>query len=191
MRFTLSVVCAVLAVSACGMTTAVLHERTPVQVAAARPAPPEPEPPARVVVEAERIRVDEKIHFEIASAEISSESDGLLREIAQVMNDNLHVRKVRIEGHTDNQGAAPYNLGLSRQRAHAVMARLVQNAVSADRLEAEGYGLTRPIETNDTDAGRAANRRVEFNITEQDAAAPAPTEGAQPQTSAEQSAGGA
>jgi OOP family OmpA-OmpF porin len=163
------------------MTTAVLHEQSPVQVAATRPpAPepePEPEPPARVTVEAERIRVDEKIHFEIGSAEISAESDSLLSEIAQVMNDNPHVRKVRIEGHTDNQGAAPYNLDLSRRRARAVRERLIANGVEAGRLESQGYGLTRPIETNDTDAGRAANRRVEFNILEQDATVEAPAEG--------------
>jgi OOP family OmpA-OmpF porin len=154
------------------MTTAVLHEQTPVQVAATRPpAPepePEPEPPSRVVVEAERIRVDEKIHFEIGSAEISTDSDSLLTEIAEVMNGNPHVRKVRIEGHTDNQGAAPYNLDLSRRRARAVRERLIANGVEAGRLESEGFGLSRPVETNDTDAGRAANRRVEFNILEQD-----------------------
>ncbi len=173
MRATISIVTvlASLSMSACSMTTAVLHEDSPVQVAAARPAGPEPEPPPRVAMEAGRIRVDEKIHFETASADISGDSDGLLREIAQVMNDNAHVRKVRIEGHTDNQGAPRYNLNLSRQRARAVMARLVENGVARGRLEAEGYGLTRPVETNDTDAGRAANRRVEFNITEQDEAA--------------------
>ncbi len=167
---------AALTSSACSATTAVLHESTPVQVAAARPPapePPPPEPPPRVEVEAERIRVDEKIHFEIDSAEISSDSDDLIEEIAQVMNDNPHVRKVRIEGHTDNQGAAPYNLGLSRRRANAVMTALVENGVDEGRLEAEGYGLTRPVETNDTAAGRAANRRVEFNIIEQDATVPA------------------
>jgi OOP family OmpA-OmpF porin len=172
--------------SGCSMTTAVLHEQTPVQVAATRPPAPEPEPepePSRVVVEAERIRVDEKILFEIASDEISSESDGLLREIAQVMNENPHVRKVRVEGHTDNQGAAAYNLDLSRRRARAVRERLIANGVEEGRLESQGYGLTRPLETNDTDAGRAANRRVEFNILEQDATTEAPAGGA-PQVAA-------
>jgi outer membrane protein OmpA-like peptidoglycan-associated protein len=145
--------------------------------------------------------VDEKIHFEIDSAEISSESDDLIEEIAQVMNDNPHVRKVRIEGHTDNQGAAPYNLDLSRRRANAVMQALVQNGVEQGRLESEGYGLTRPVETNDTAAGRAANRRVEFNIVEQDATVPAEgqagdAETAEPaaegqQTTAETAEGGA
>jgi len=188
-------VCAVLALplSACSVTTAVLNERTPVELSAARPAPPPeppPEPPPRVEVEAERIRVDEKIHFEIDSAEISDESDGLLREIAQVMNDNAQVRKVRVEGHTDNQGAAPYNLGLSRRRAQAVVARLVQDGVAESRLESEGYGLTRPVETNETGNGRAANRRVEFNIIEQDATVPAPAEGAAGGETSEQPAGG-
>lgn len=173
MRTTLAalVALALLTATAC-TTSAVLHERTPVTVMAALPPPPpapEPEPPARVEVEAERIRVDEQIHFELDSAEIRSESDGLLAEIAQVINDNPHVKKVRIEGHTDNQGAAEYNMGLSRRRAQAVLDRLVENGVAPDRLVFEGYGLTRPVETNDTQAGRAANRRVEFNILEQDA----------------------
>lgn len=163
-------------------TTAVLHERTPVTVAAAPPPPPppppEPAPPPRVEVEAERIRVDEKIHFEIDSAEISAQSDDLLEEIAQVLSDNPHVKKVRIEGHTDNTGSAPYNMDLSRRRARSVLDRLVENGVERSRLVSEGYGLTRPIESNDTVSGRSANRRVEFNIIEQDAPANAPVQDA-------------
>jgi len=133
-----------------------------------------------VEVEAERIRVDEKIHFEFDRADISDESDSLLAEIAQVMNDNPHVKKVRIEGHTDNQGSGPYNMDLSNRRAQAVLDRLVQNGVDASRLVSEGFGLTRPIDTNDTDAGRSANRRVEFNIIEQDAPAAAAPAAAAP-----------
>jgi chemotaxis protein MotB len=59
------------------------------------------------------------------------------------------------------------------------MQALVSNGVDAGRLESEGYGLTRPVETNDTAAGRAANRRVEFNIVEQDATVPAEGQEAQ------------
>ena len=183
MRPTIALVAlAMLTATAC-TTTAVLHETTPVRMAAAPPPPPEPEPepepPPRVEVEAERIRVDEKIHFEIDSAEIDPQSDDLIQEIAQVLNDNPHVKKVRIEGHTDNTGAAPYNLDLSRRRARSVLEALVENGVNEDRLVSEGYGLTRPIESNDTVRGRAANRRVEFNIVEQDAPpAPAAVQGA-------------
>ena len=178
---TLSVLCALAAMTASACTTTVIrHESTPVAVTASPPAAPEPEPepapepPPRVTVEAERIRVDEKILFEIGSAEISAASDGLLREIAEVMTANPHVTKIRVEGHTDNQGAAAYNLRLSRQRAEAVMQRMVENGVDSSRLESEGYGLTRPVETNDTNEGRTANRRVEFNILEQQPPAPAP-----------------
>jgi OOP family OmpA-OmpF porin len=169
-------------------TTAILHEGSTVPITANRPAAPPPAPPpppppapaepARVQVEAERIRVDEKIHFELNSAEINSSSDGLLREIAQVMNANMHVKKVQVEGHTDNQGSAPYNQRLSQQRAESVVARLVQNGVDQSRLVARGFGLSRPIASNDTEEGKAQNRRVEFNILEQDPA-PAAAAGAE------------
>lgn len=183
--FAALVALAMLTATAC-TTTAVLQERTPVTISAAPPPPPPPapEPEPRVQVEAERIRVDEKIHFELDSAEIRSESDDLLEEIAQVLQDNPHVKKVRIEGHTDNTGTAPYNMSLSERRARAVLDRLVENGVDASRLVSEGYGLTRPIETNETGAGQAANRRVEFNILEQDAPPAAPAGGSAEQADA-------
>ncbi len=171
----------VLILSGC-TTTAVLRETTPVVVSASPPLPPppppEPEPP-RVEVEETRIRVDEKIHFELDSAEISPVSDGLLREIARVITDNPQIRRIRVEGHTDRQGTAHYNLALSQRRAESVVARLVDYGVARQRLEPEGFGFSRPVATNDTEAGRAENRRVELNILEQDAAPTASEGGAQ------------
>lgn len=163
-------------------TTALLNETTPVFISGQRPAPPPPEeppppppPPPRVEVEESRIRVDEKIHFETDRWEIRSDSDGLLQEIARVMNDNPRITRIRIEGHTDNQGSPRYNRGLSDRRANSVLERLVENGVARERLEAQGFGLTRPVADNDTREGRAENRRVEFNIVDQTgAAAPAP-----------------
>lgn len=158
-------------------TTAVLQESTPVAVSANRPPPPpppepEPEPePPRVEVEETRIRVDETIHFELDSAEISPVSDGLLREIAQVMNDNPQITRIRVEGHTDRQGSARYNQGLSQRRAESVVEHLVQHGVARERLEPEGFGFSRPVADGETAEAHARNRRVEFNIVEQQDAA--------------------
>jgi OOP family OmpA-OmpF porin len=154
----------------CGSATLELQEPLPVTIVAPRPAPAAAPTASRVTVEQTRIRVDEKIHFEENSSEISAQSDSLLREIAAAINASPHVRKIRIEGHTDSFGEADYNRDLSRRRARAVLDRLVQNGVSADRLESRGYGHTQPVAPNHTEEGRAQNRRVELNILEQDAA---------------------
>jgi outer membrane protein OmpA-like peptidoglycan-associated protein len=98
----------------------------------------------------------------------------MLQEIVDLLKANTSIKKMRIEGHTDNRGAADMNLDLSKRRAASVRAWLTQHGIDAGRLESEGYGLTKPIDTNDTDAGRAANRRVEFKITEEDTGGPPP-----------------
>ena len=164
----LQTLCAVAILAATGCTnTAVLDETTPVRVAGNRPPPPPEPPPQRVEVEETRIRVDEKIHFAFDRADIAPESDDLLREIAQVINDNPQITRIRIEGHTDDEGTADYNQDLSERRANAVLERLIENGVDRERLVAAGFGLTRPIADNGNDEGRAQNRRVEFNILDQ------------------------
>jgi outer membrane protein OmpA-like peptidoglycan-associated protein len=71
--------------------------------------------------------------------------------------------RLNIVGHTDNKGSADYNLSLSQRRAAAVVASLVsQYGIDAGRLTSEGAGMTRPLAPNDTDEGRAKNRRVEL-----------------------------
>jgi len=89
-------------------------------------------------------------------------------EITQVMKDNPHILKVSIEGHTDSDGADKYNLKLSDGRAKAVSDYLVEHGIDKGRLTAKGFGETKPLVPNDTDEGKATNRRVEFHITEQD-----------------------
>ena len=142
-------------------------------VAGEPPKPPEPEPPPppepkRVEVTADKIVITEKIQFDFNKATIKPESHGLLDEIVAVIRDNSHIRKIAIEGHTDSDGSDSYNLKLSDDRAKAVQAYLVQHGIEAGRLGAKGFGETKPVGDNATDAGKEQNRRVEFLITEQD-----------------------
>jgi OOP family OmpA-OmpF porin len=91
-----------------------------------------------------------------------------LNEVVDVIKKNPHIKKIAIEGHASAEGRADYNLKLSDQRAKAVMKYLVDHGIPKEALTAQGYGVTRPIADNESDAGRETNRRVEFNITEQD-----------------------
>ena len=75
---------------------------------------------------------------------------------------------MRVEGHTDNVGNADYNKKLSGRRAESVMKWLTGHGVDKKRLSSQGYGKDEPIDTNETDAGRANNRRVAFTILERD-----------------------
>lgn len=161
---------AALPLGAC-RTLAVIREGQPVVIEAHPPAPPPPPtveppppPPPVVQVEASRIRVDDKIQFEVDSAQISSVSNQLLDQIASVINEHPEVGRIRVEGHTDRQGGAQYNRSLSQRRAEAVVTYLVGKGVPRERLQAQGFGFDRPLGSNDTDDGRAQNRRVEFNF---------------------------
>jgi len=116
-----------------------------------------------VVIEKKQIKIKQKIHFAFGKARIRPVSYPILDEVADVIRNNPKIR-VRIEGHTDTIGGRKYNLRLSQKRAEAVREYLVEKGIGPDRLVAKGYGLSRPIESNRTKAGRAANRRVEFHI---------------------------
>jgi outer membrane protein OmpA-like peptidoglycan-associated protein len=91
---------------------------------------------------------------------------GLMSEIDRVAKvlteypDTL----IRVEGHTDSRGSDEYNMDLSKRRANAVKNLIVQRGVSENRIEVVGFGKTTPIATNETEAGRAKNRRVEIKI---------------------------
>jgi outer membrane protein OmpA-like peptidoglycan-associated protein len=75
--------------------------------------------------------------------------------------------RIEVSGHTDNTGDAAANLQLSKDRANVVYQELVKNGIEATRLTATGYGSSRPLTTNDTEAGRQKNRRTEFKILAQ------------------------
>jgi outer membrane protein OmpA-like peptidoglycan-associated protein len=102
------------------------------------------------------------IYFDFAQATLKPESAPVLQEIAQALKDNPDW-KLTVEGHTDNIGGDAYNLNLSKRRALAVKEALVtQYSIDPDRLANDGFGASRPVESNDTLEGRARNRRVEL-----------------------------
>ena len=101
------------------------------------------------------------IYFDTGSDVIRPESGGALRNILAVLQEDAALR-FRVEGHTDDQGGPKVNGPLSERRAAAVKAWLVSQGVQASRLEPKGLGATKPMAPNDSQEGRANNRRVEF-----------------------------
>ncbi|MCB9786649.1 MAG: OmpA family protein [Deltaproteobacteria bacterium] len=111
-----------------------------------------------------RILILDKVFFAPGKAVIKKQSFGLLEEVAQTLVDNPQITKLRVEGHTDSQGADADNQRLSAERAQSVRDFLLAHGVDAVRLIATGYGETKPVASNGNAKGRAANRRVEFTI---------------------------
>lgn len=101
------------------------------------------------------------INFELGKATLKPESYPTLDEIYNLLKEYPSL-KVSINGHTDNQGSRDYNMKLSQNRAESVKAYLVGKGIAADRLQAFGKGPDFPVADNETQLGRAANRRVEF-----------------------------
>jgi OmpA-OmpF porin, OOP family len=102
------------------------------------------------------------ILFDVNSDRVKPESYGALKEIANVLTENADV-KIQIGGHTDADGDDAKNLDLSKRRAASVRAVLAKEfAIGEDRMETDGKGESQPIDKNDTPAGKANNRRVEF-----------------------------
>ncbi|MFT3911895.1 MAG: OmpA family protein [Ferruginibacter sp.] len=102
------------------------------------------------------------ILFDVNSATIKPESAGVLKEIAEVLKENSGI-KIKIIGHTDNDGTDAANLTLSQKRAAAVKDALVSDfGIDASGIETDGKGESKPVADNKTKEGKAANRRVEF-----------------------------
>jgi OmpA-OmpF porin, OOP family len=112
---------------------------------------------------AEKGRVSTQgIYFDTGSERIRPESSGTLKEIAAMLKEHPEL-KLTIEGHTDNVGSAPANQTLSEKRAAAVRQSLIDTyQVDGGRLQAKGFGSTKPAASNDTPEGRQQNRRVEL-----------------------------
>ena len=104
------------------------------------------------------------VYFDFDKATLQSASFVDLDRAVDWLKANPTV-KVELAGHTDNVGSREYNKKLSHDRAQSVREYLIGKGVSPPRLSASGYGMEQPVATNDTDEGRALNRRVEFRVT--------------------------
>jgi outer membrane protein OmpA-like peptidoglycan-associated protein len=103
------------------------------------------------------------IYFDFDKTTLKKESFVELNKVVDFLKQNSHV-EIEISGHTDSKGSDDYNLNLSQGRSQAVVDYIVSQGIDQFRMTAHGYGETKPIDSNDTDAGRANNRRVEFTI---------------------------
>ena len=101
------------------------------------------------------------VNFDYISDKIRAESRPTLDKVADLLSKHPDWRFV-VEGHTDDVGGAAFNQTLSEKRAAAVMVYLTNAGVSADRLNSLGLGFSKPVAPNETEAGRAQNRRVEL-----------------------------
>jgi len=133
-------------------------------------------PKARL--EQDWIVLNEPVRFTPAGTRILTESEGVLTAVVELLVQHPEIERLNVEGHTDKSGSARANLKLSRERAGSVVAWLVRHGISARRLTSEGFGSSVPVDTNDTEQGRANNRRLELRImrrgVRKDAPRPAP-----------------
>lgn len=127
-----------------------------------------PEPAAngcpRASLTGKRIEVMGRIEFETSRSRLLPESEPVLTAVLQILQHNSNILRLSIEGHTDDRGRANDNLQLSLSRAEAVASWLTKQGIEPNRLVARGLGAREPIDTNETEAGRRNNRRVEFHV---------------------------
>jgi len=103
------------------------------------------------------------IFFNTASYELLPASNAELDKLVKLLTANPTLR-IELGGHTDNVGADAANLTLSDQRARSVREFVISKGIDATRITAEGYGETKPVATNDTEEGKAQNRRTEVTV---------------------------
>lgn len=103
------------------------------------------------------------ITFDVAKASVKASFSDVLDSIAIVLKE-FDETAIEITGHTDSTGSATFNQTLSEQRADSVKAELVRRAVATGRIHSKGMGFREPVASNDTAAGRQANRRVEMKL---------------------------
>lgn len=134
------------------------------------PGAPDPDPKRngcpKAFISGGQIRILDQVKFKTGSAQIEpgKDSEEVLDAVQKVLAAHADIKKLRIEGHTDNKGNAAMNKKLSADRAAQVKEWLVKHGIKADRLTTAGFGLEKPKDTNETEEGRRNNRRVEFHI---------------------------
>ena len=114
------------------------------------------------IEEGQTVRLN-NIFFQYDKAVLKNESFVELNRLLKFMKENKTI-KIEIAGHTDRAGTIKYNIDLSRKRAQAVANYLIENGIKQERLLVRGYGESKTISEEDTEAGKRLNRRVEFTI---------------------------
>lgn len=113
------------------------------------------------------IWLPEQVQFETGKSEFDLiQAKPHLNKLARLLQEKTS-KTILVEGHTDDVGSAEFNIQLSLRRAEAVKQALLQRGIAKERLKVSGYGRTRPIAPNDTEAGRALNRRVELIVQDE------------------------
>lgn len=125
------------------------------------------EAPQSVVIQNDRILLNDSIYFDTAKSTIKPQSYEILNAVVALLQKNPQVKLVEIQGHTDSRGSDSYNLRLSQQRAQAVKDYLIRSGVDSSRLSSVGHGESRPVASNSTPEGMSLNRRTEFHILQQ------------------------
>ena len=138
-------------------------QQSPVVLVASDLIAEEPEL-AKLDTDSGKIDLLAPVQFKHDSDVLLNESRGVLDSAVTVLQAHPEISRIRIEGHTDNQGKPAYNKVLSQRRATSVLRYLVRHGIAAKRLEARGFGEEHPVASNATEQGRAINRRVELLI---------------------------
>jgi outer membrane protein OmpA-like peptidoglycan-associated protein len=136
-----------------------------------KPGAPHPDPkkngcPSLVTIKDGKLTILRPVFFATNQDVILPQSFPVLQAVTDAVQATPEIRRIAIEGHTDNRGKVEYNTDLSDRRARSVVRWLTEHGIAAERLSGKGYGPSRPIADNRTAAGRAANRRVEFIIVD-------------------------
>lgn len=143
----------------CGTVAYLLADDKPAPKPAPPPPPPAPPPAAKV----ERTIVLDNVLFDFDKTAIKPDAAKILDRLVAFLKENPD-KRVGLEGHTDSVGTDQYNQALSERRAASVKDYVVKKGIDGSRVSAQGFGKAKPIADNNTEQGRANNRRVEVKV---------------------------